>query len=152
MPNIEELIRKAIEEGKFENLPGTGKPLNLDDNPFEDPDWRMAHRVLRNAGYTLPWLETRREIEEALAAARNDLKRAWNWQNDARQRGISPSEINHQWQLSVDKFKAEISKINQQIDTYNLETPSTRFQLSKISLERELQLTTPDQSDTLTGI
>ena len=152
MPNIEELIRKAIEEGKFENLPGSGRPLHLDDNPFEDPDWRLANHVLRNAGFTLPWLEARLEIENALIAARNDLKRAWNWQHDAREKGFNPSEISHQWQQSVEKFVGQIGEINQRIASYNLITPSTQFQLPKISVERELQLTTSDQSDTLTGI
>ncbi len=151
MPNIEELIRKAFEEGKFENLPGNGRPLQLDDNPFEDPDWRLANHVLRNAGFTLPWLETRREIEAALVSARNDLKRAWNWQKDARASDLDSRAIDHQWQQSVDKFREQIADINQRITSYNLETPSTYFQLSKIRVERELQLTTSDQSDTLTG-
>src|SRR3989304_9408856 len=115
MPDIEEHIRKAIEEGKFENLPGMGKPLQLDENPFEDPGWRLAHRVLKNAGFTLPWLETRREIEAALAAARNDLKRAWHWQVEARQRGVAPAEVSQQWQQYVDIFKRQIGEINQRI-------------------------------------
>jgi hypothetical protein len=33
MPNIEELTQRAIQEGKFSDLPGKGKPLRLDENP-----------------------------------------------------------------------------------------------------------------------
>lgn len=148
MANIEELIRKAIEAGKFEDLPGAGKPLQLDTNPFEDPEWRLANHVLKNAGYTLPWLEKRRDIEAALAATRSDLRRARLWQDEARQRGLGPSEIDQHWQQAVEKFKQQIVEINKRISTYNLEAP-TRFQLLVLRIERELQLTTPDQSDTL---
>lgn len=38
MPNIEELIQKAIAEGKFDDLPGQGKPLNLEDDALVDLD------------------------------------------------------------------------------------------------------------------
>ena len=151
MANIEEHIRKAIEEGKFENLPGMGKSLQLDENPFEDPGWRLAHRVLKNAGFTLPWLETRREIEAALAAARNELKRAWRWQAEARQRGVPTAEISQQWERDVETFERQIGEINKHISAYNLEAPSDRFQLAILSVERELWLTTSDQSDTLAG-
>ncbi|MEA3440806.1 MAG: DUF1992 domain-containing protein [Chloroflexota bacterium] len=57
MTGIEEHIRRAMEEGKFDDLPGKGKPLRLDHNPHEDPQWRTAYRMLRNSGFTLPWIE-----------------------------------------------------------------------------------------------
>jgi hypothetical protein len=74
MPDTDEQIRRAMQEGQFEDLPGQGRPLQLDEDPFEDPDWRLAHHMLRSAGYSLPWIETRREIEADLAAARLALK------------------------------------------------------------------------------
>ncbi len=45
----EKNIREAIEKGEFDNLPGKGQPLDLSENPFEDPDLRTVHRLLRNA-------------------------------------------------------------------------------------------------------
>ena len=71
MPNAEEQIRRAIEEGKFDNLPGKGKPLHLDQNPFEDPDWRLANHVLKTSGFSLPWIEKRNEIEALIQTARS---------------------------------------------------------------------------------
>ncbi len=35
---IDQIIQQAIQDGAFENLPGKGKPLNLDDNPHVDPE------------------------------------------------------------------------------------------------------------------
>jgi hypothetical protein len=69
MPNIEDHIRKALEEGKFDDLPGKGKPIRWDDNPFVEADWQLAFRMLRNAGFALPWMDTRKEIESQLEAA-----------------------------------------------------------------------------------
>ena len=63
MPNIEELIQRAIQEGKFSDLPGKGKPLRLDENPHADPDWQLAYHLLKENSFSLPWLELRQELE-----------------------------------------------------------------------------------------
>jgi DnaJ family protein C protein 28 len=48
-------IEEAIEEGAFDNLPGKGQPLRLDDTP--------AHlRILKNAGVLPDWMQMDREI------------------------------------------------------------------------------------------
>ena len=36
-------IREAIEEGKFDNLPGKGKSIVFDDDPMTPPHLRMAN-------------------------------------------------------------------------------------------------------------
>ena len=58
--NIDEQIRQAMQRGDFDDLPGKGKPLDLSENPYEDPGWRMTYRIFKENGYTLPWIETRR--------------------------------------------------------------------------------------------
>ncbi len=73
MNGVDEQIRLAIENGEFDNLPGKGKPLNLEENPFEDPEWRTAYCFLRNSGFTLPWINMRKEIEKDIMAARVSL-------------------------------------------------------------------------------
>ena len=47
----EEKIREAMAERDFDNLPGAGKPLPLDDDSHLPPDVRMARKILKNAGY-----------------------------------------------------------------------------------------------------
>ena len=63
----ERKIREAMEEGAFENLDGSGKPLDLGENPFEDPSLRTAHRLLRNNGFAPGWIEESKEIEAEAA-------------------------------------------------------------------------------------
>jgi len=38
----EERIRDAIQRGEFDNLPGRGKPLNLEDDRHIPDDLRLA--------------------------------------------------------------------------------------------------------------
>ena len=63
-------IREAMEEGAFEHLEGTGRPLDLAENPFEDPSLRMAHRLLKNNGFSPAWIEEGKEIEREIQLRR----------------------------------------------------------------------------------
>ncbi len=58
----EERIREAIEHGEFDDLPGRGKPLKLEDDSHLPADLRLAYKVLKNANCLPPELELRREI------------------------------------------------------------------------------------------
>lgn len=60
----EEQIQSAIRRGEFQNLPGQGKPLDLDDDIWIPDELRVAYRVLRNAGCLPPTLMLRHEIHE----------------------------------------------------------------------------------------
>jgi hypothetical protein len=58
---VEERIKKARKKGEFENLPGKGKPIRFDDPNLPD-DLRMAHKILKNAGFLPPEIEVRKQI------------------------------------------------------------------------------------------
>jgi hypothetical protein len=62
----ERKIREAMEEGVFDHLDGAGKPLDLQQNPFEDPSLRVAHRLLKNNGFAPAWIEEGKEIEREI--------------------------------------------------------------------------------------
>ncbi len=59
---VEQRIIMAQQKGELDNLPGAGKPLNLEDMKLPE-DFRMAHRVLKNAGFLPPEVKLRKEIE-----------------------------------------------------------------------------------------
>ena len=46
---VEEQIVDAMERGEFDNLPGKGKPLVLDEDQHVALELRMAYRMLKNA-------------------------------------------------------------------------------------------------------
>ena len=70
----EKKIREAMDNGEFDNLPGQGKPLQLEDDRHLPQDIRLAHKILKNADCLPPELELRKEIftiEELLDGVRD---------------------------------------------------------------------------------
>lgn len=57
-------ILDAQNKGDFDNLPGCGEPLTLDDDLHIPPELRVSYRLLKNAGCLPPELEHRREAVE----------------------------------------------------------------------------------------
>lgn len=58
-------IQEAIERGELRDLPGAGKPLQLDDDSAIPEELRVAYRILKNAGFLPPELQLRKEVREA---------------------------------------------------------------------------------------
>ena len=58
----EKKIAEAIARGELDDLPGAGKPLELDDDANVPEDLRVADRILKNAGFVPPQVESLREI------------------------------------------------------------------------------------------
>ncbi|MCR2822088.1 DnaJ family domain-containing protein [Lederbergia panacisoli] len=58
----EERIRKAYEEGEFDNLPGAGKPLPKDTLEGIPDELKMAYRIMKNAGYSPDEMDVKKEI------------------------------------------------------------------------------------------
>ncbi|WP_043646348.1 DnaJ family domain-containing protein [Fundidesulfovibrio putealis] len=66
----EERIRAAAERGEFRNLPGAGKPLDLDADANIPPELRMAYTLLKNGGY----LDAQHEQDKALEKRLDSLE------------------------------------------------------------------------------
>ena len=62
---VDRAIREAQQRGEFDDLPGTGKPLNLGDT--SDPDWWIKGLIQREqldmSAALPPGIALRREIE-----------------------------------------------------------------------------------------
>ena len=138
MKDIDDPIKKAMQEGQFDDLPGKGKPLNLDQNPFADPEWELAHHMLKSSGYTLPWIEARQQIEKELEEARADLKRAWEWKQSAAAQKLPPAQVELQWQQRMSAFQEKVISLNQRIRDFNLQAPSDRFHLLVLNADKEI--------------
>ena len=59
---VEERIREAQKNGAFDNLPGQGKPLQLEDQSLVPEDLRMSYHILKNARVLPPEAEVQKEI------------------------------------------------------------------------------------------
>jgi hypothetical protein len=144
---IEEQLRKAREEGKFDNLRGHGQPLNLNENPFEDPTWQLANDMLKRNGFRPEWLEDEVAIREQLDAAQRALRRSCQWRlrELATLTGQSDTHalrqrhwVEREWALAQDRFRERLTDLNKAIFSLNLKAPSTRFQRAKLDIEAEL--------------
>ncbi|NPV84603.1 MAG: DUF1992 domain-containing protein [Anaerolineae bacterium] len=113
----EKIIQDAMQSGSFDHLKGKGKPLVLEENPFEPEDWRLTNTVLRANGFLHPWMEERNNIEaereqihkrfiSSLAIATEDKQRA----------------------KATEMFSSEIRQLNRRILDYNLTVPAPAFQ------------------------
>ena len=116
-PLVDRLIRESMDRGEFDDLQGAGQPIDLSENPFEAPELRTAHRLLRNAGFAPAWIEERKDIEKEFEQCYTVLKRA--------------SELyksrSSQWQRAKKEFCERVEELNQRIRLYNLKSPTTSF-------------------------
>ncbi|WP_018864442.1 DUF1992 domain-containing protein [Thioalkalivibrio sp. ARh3] len=71
---VEAKLAEAARRGEFDDLPGAGRPLELDDDRDVPEELRMAFRVMKNAGYVPEAVRLRGEIAsaEALLQAADD--------------------------------------------------------------------------------
>ena len=75
----ESRIREAQERGEFDDLPGAGAPLELDDDALVPEDLRAAYRILKNSGFLPPELGVHgeiRDIEQLLHRVKEESERA----------------------------------------------------------------------------
>ena len=96
----ERKIREAIAEGAFEHLDGEGKPLDLSENPFEDPSDRIGFRLLKNNGFAPEWIEEAKEIE------------------------AETRRLRAQGAGSQDDYQSRVAELNRKILAFNLKAPA----------------------------
>jgi hypothetical protein len=61
---VERKIKEAQEKGVFDNLPGSGHPVDLEDDSHVPDDLRIAYKVLKNADCLPPEIQLRKEIRQ----------------------------------------------------------------------------------------
>lgn len=130
---IEQRIQVAMENGEFDNLRGRGKPLSFNTNPYLDPAQELAFGLLQNNNMAPAWIERDKEIRKEVAAARDNLRLAWQ-----HYQANPASEA--AWQAAVARFEEILVKLNQKIDAFNLIVPVPTAQRFRLRLDDELRL------------
>jgi DnaJ family protein C protein 28 len=135
---IDQKIREAMERGEFDDLPGRGKPVDTSENPFEDPELRMAHRMLRNAGFAPSWIEERKDIDAEFESARHELSRVWTvLQNAIGTENQKGARV--RWEKALTRFRTQTEELNRRIKAWNLKVPAAGFQRKLIDVEKEVR-------------
>ena len=103
---VEQRIWHSMEEGQFENLPGKGKPLNLDTNPHADPAEDTLYRILSKNNCAPEWVELNKEIRNRVYEWRSALKKAW---------GHKCNGDHLKWNESSEALKHQLRNINDKV-------------------------------------
>lgn len=101
MALIDDIMNDALKEGKFDNLPGAGKQLRIDDDPNTPEAMKMAYKIMKD----------------------NDLAPAWIEEG----KGLERTEERLMTQIKVGKIttalRAEVERYNKQVLAFNLKLP-----------------------------
>lgn len=134
------LVEEQIAKIDWSTLPGKGKPLNLDRNPYLDESDELTHSLLKNAGFTLPWIEDSKKIDADVAAARAKLAQAHASYLEARDAEICAGHqwIEGAWLAAVRDFRQQAETINRAIRDFNLKAPSMHLHKFVLRIDEEL--------------
>src|SRR5256885_1271007 len=103
----ERRIQEAIKAGEFDNLPGSGKPLRDDDNPFVPAEMRAAFKVLANSGFAPDWMLLAHQIDADIEKMR--LEAGYHFaplRRRLQEIGSAPYAVKP-LRIEVDRLKAE---------------------------------------------
>ncbi len=144
--DVTEQIEEAMERGEFKNLPGQGKPLKLDTNPFLTPQVRMANRLLKENGFAPRWIELEKEIKQEKGQlekllinlkARRERLAAFIARHPHRQETVSRS-FAYERARGIARYSEKLENLNQKIQRVNLLMPTRNRQYALINKEEAL--------------
>lgn len=132
---IDEQIKRAQEEGLFDQLSGKGRPFShLDTDPLNN--------VLQAQGFASRWIELDEEIRQKRVIAEQAVKRTYEWVMQSRAGGgVDRSFAQDEWRKARRILGERLAEINQLIKLYNLQVPpqiGQKFLLKEDSLLAEL--------------
>lgn len=127
---VDRAIRKAMEEGEFKDLPGEGKPLDINDDPNTPADLQLAYKIMRDNGIAPDWVAQGRELEAKQTGWRARLKAAHTTHN------LSGNTAG--WEAARAKLGEELVKLNREILSYNLKLPPAVAHRPLMDMKREV--------------
>jgi hypothetical protein len=120
---LEQIVREAEERGELAHL--YGKQLEIED----DPNWFVA-RTLKEAGYSHPLLEQRRDLDAAAAAAEEIVsrlreRREWLIRSGGDRRLELVRDFNERRQRQLDAYREKLAELKCASLDFNLSAPAT---------------------------
>ncbi|WP_319470178.1 DUF1992 domain-containing protein [uncultured Pseudodesulfovibrio sp.] len=124
----EDRIKRAIKEGKFENLEGAGKPLPPDEAENLPPELRLAYRMLKNSGYVPAEIAEEKEITrtiDLLAHMKDEGERYRQMQklnvmimqmNERRGRPVNLDDSDEYYRRIVEKVRLAEKRFGQETE------------------------------------
>lgn len=138
---VEEQIRKAMERGDFDNLEGTGKPIDLSENPYEPADLRMAFKILKDNDFVPYWIQLGNDIDA-------ETVKIWKEVDEFERYAVAFTGDKHS-AIVIDRFdkrksvfylekRKQFEKLKKKILDYNLHCPTFRLGRANIEVNEEM--------------
>ena len=108
-------IRKAMEAGEFNNLPGEGQPLDLSIDPHTPADMQLAYKIMKQNGVAPDWI-----VQSKALTAKLD---SWQTRLKAAHKTYIKSNDVVAWLTAKEKLGEDAEKLNKEIVAYNLKLP-----------------------------
>ncbi len=145
---ISRRIDEATQNGEFDNLPGRGKPLQLNRNPYAPDGAEMAFDLLQKNNLAPAWIGAR-------TALLRDLER-WRLHVAALVQQVAvelgPTAGNAQaapltagdgalerWAAQRRILQSEVDALNRRIVDVNLQQPIAHLEILRVRLDDELR-------------
>jgi hypothetical protein len=145
----ERRIEEAIKAGEFDNLPGAGKPLKIEDNPFVPREMRAAYTVLANSGYAPDWMVLAQRIDVEMAKMRAAADRHFAHLRRELERVASDPYAVKRLKQELDRLRMQhkrasarhalaVEQINRDIRTFNNTVPIASLMMVPLAEEDEM--------------
>lgn len=134
--DVSKQIKEAMERGEFADLPGKGKPLTLDTNPYLTPQTRMVNRLLKENGFAPRWVELEKEIKQEKAQLKRVLinlkarreRLAAIVQQYPHRRGAISQTFEQERARAMAQYSQKLENLNRKIQRVNLLMPTRNRQ------------------------
>ncbi|MBP7999984.1 MAG: DUF1992 domain-containing protein [Chloroflexi bacterium] len=140
--SIEEAIQEAQANGKFDNLPGKGKPLtHLNENLYA-PGTEMAYQLLKDNDFTLDWIARRNRVQGQIDAFREECKAtALRYQQEWHAAAYPDQQqmLIYYWRQQLQSWENALQTLNKHIRVANLHIPLEHLRLITLGLDAELK-------------
>jgi DnaJ family protein C protein 28 len=139
---VENQIRKAMENGEFDNLAGSGKPLRFEENPYEPPELRMIHKILKDNDFAPYWIELGKEIDQDWEKLKQEVdyfKRYTSMVLKNRKRDkMAVRRYESRKAYFLAERRSDLEKISKKRIDYNLHCPSFRVGRANLIIDDEM--------------
>ncbi|MGI5911480.1 MAG: DnaJ family domain-containing protein [Syntrophomonadaceae bacterium] len=138
---VESQIEKAQKRGDFDNLSGVGKPIHLEENPFQPAELRMAYKILKDNNYAPFWIELGKEIDSDISKFWSEIEYFKKYTQIFFQNKHNQAAIDRYEKKKANFYKKQallLEQVNKKILDYNLHCPTFRLSRGSIIVEDEI--------------
>ena len=133
---IDQIIRDSMAQGRFKNLPGEGKPLNLEEDQYTPPHLRLAHKILSDNDMVPEWIAEGKDLDTTRKVLLSAIQKAAKHYLSSYEDAV---KVEARWQAAIQSFTAGVKRLNSSILGYNLKIPNGITPKQGLLAEQEIR-------------